>query len=93
MTAFEEAADKVTVKVALPTSSSTVTSLMDKLGVSSSSTMVNVPVASLMVALVGLDNVMVAVSLFSSKVSTKMGTLILAVVLPARIVTVPETAV
>ena len=44
-------------------------------------------------ALVGLDKVNIAVSLFSSKVSTDTGTLNVCVVLPAAIVTVPETAV
>ena len=62
---------------------------MDKLGVASSSTMVKVPVASLMVALVGLDKVSVEVSFTSSKVSTNTGTLKVCVVFPARIVTVP----
>ena len=48
---------------------------MDNVGASSSSVMVSVPVASLMVALLAFDNVSVAVSLTSSKVSTNTGTL------------------
>ena len=66
---------------------------MDNEGAVSSSTMVKVPVASLMVALVGLDKVSVAVSDASSKVSVETGTLKVAEVAPAAIVTVPETAV
>ena len=45
-----------------------------------------------MVAFDGLDNVIVAVSDASSKVSTKTGTLKVALVAPAAIVTVPEAA-
>ena len=95
MTSFEEAADKVTVNVALPPEPDSVydTSLIDRLGVSSSSVMVSVPVASLMVALLALDNVSVAVSLTSSRVSANTGTLNVCVVFPARIVTVPVEAV
>ena len=66
---------------------------LETVGSASSSTMVNVPVASLIEALLAFDKVSVAVSLLSSKVSTKIGTLIVAVVLPAAIVTVPEVAV
>ena len=66
---------------------------MDNEGAASSSTIVKVPVASLMVALVGLDKVSVAVSDASSNVSTNTGTLKVCVVFPARIVTVPEAAV
>ena len=66
---------------------------MDKVGAVSSSTMVKVPVASLMVALVGLESVIVAVSDASSKVSAETGTLKVAEVAPAAIVTVPEAAV
>ena len=47
---------------------------MDNDGISSS-TIVNVPVASLMVALLAFDNVSVAVSLTSDSVSTNIGTL------------------
>ena len=69
------------------------TSLMDRLGIASSSVIVKVPVASLMVALLAFDNVSVAVSDASSKVSTNTGTLKVCVVLPASIVTVPVEAV
>ena len=55
--------------------------------------MVNVPVASLIEALLAFDKVTVAVSLLSSKVSTKIGTVKVALVAPAEIVTVPELAV
>ena len=51
------------------------------------------PVASLMVALVAPDKVIVAVSDASSRVSTNTGTLKVAVVAPAAMVTVPEAAV
>ena len=66
---------------------------MDKVGAVSSSTIVKVPVASLMVALVGLESVIVAVSDASSKVSAKTPTLKVAEVAPAAIVTVPEAAI
>ena len=55
--------------------------------------MVSVPVASLMVALVAPDSVIVAVSDASSKVSAYTGTSNVALVAPAAIVTVPEAAV
>ena len=95
MTSFEEAADKVTVKVAFPAEpdSAYETSLMDKEGAASSSTILSVPLASLMVAFDGLDKVIVAFSRISSSVSTNTGTLNVCVVLPARIVTVPDAAV
>ena len=48
---------------------------------------------SLILALVGLDKVIVAVSLFSSVVSAKTGTLNVPVVEPADIVNVPDVAV
>ena len=46
-----------------------------------------------MVALLAFDNVSVAVSFPSSKVSTNTGTLNVCEVFPARIVTVPVEAV
>ena len=55
--------------------------------------MVKIPVASLIVALDGLDKVKVTVSLFSSVVSAKTGTLNVAEVSPALIVKVPLVAV
>ena len=54
---------------------------------------VNVAVESLIVALDAFDNVIVAVSLFSSVVSARTGTLKVPVVDPADIVNVPDVAV
>ena len=54
---------------------------------------VKVAVESLIVALVALDKVIVAVSLFSSVVSARTGTLNVPEVAPADIVNVPEVAV
>ena len=83
-----------TVNVALPALSlAVVTSLIERLGVPSSSVMVSVPVASLMVALAALDNVSVAVSLLSSVLSARIGTLKVPLVAPAAIVKVPLVAV
>ena len=48
---------------------------------------------SLILALVGLDKVIIAVSLFSSSASDKTGTLNVPDVAPADIVNVPEVAV
>ena len=70
-----------------------VTSPIDMVGAVSSSTIVSVPVASLMVALLAFDKVSVAGYDASSNVSTKTGTLKVALVAPAAIVTVPEAAV
>ena len=69
------------------------TSLIDNDGVASSSVIVNVPVASLMVAFVALDRVMVTVSFASSNASERTVTAIVPVVLPALIVKVPFVAV
>ncbi len=55
--------------------------------------MVRVPVASLMVAFEALDNVIVAVSLFSGALSASTGTVKVAVVSPASKVSVPLAAV
>ena len=55
--------------------------------------MVKVPVASLIVALLALDNVRVAVSLASSVVSASTGTVKVWVVVPAAKVRVPLEAV
>ena len=54
---------------------------------------VNVAVESLIVALDALDKVIVAVSLFSSVVSARTGTLNVPDVAPAEIVNVPDVAV
>ena len=54
---------------------------------------VKVAVESLIVAFVGLDKVIVAVSSASSSVSCKTGTLNVPDVAPAVIVNVPEVAV
>ena len=59
----------------------------------SSSVMVRVPVASLMVAFEALDNVIVAVSLFSGALSASTGTVKVAVVSPGSKVSVPLAAV
>ena len=74
--AVSDASDNVTVKVAFPAEPDSVyyTSLIDN-DVISSSTIVSVAVASLMVALLAFDNVSVAVSLTSDSVSTSIGTL------------------
>ena len=70
------------------------TSSIDRLGVSSSSTMVITPVGSpLIEAFVGLDNVTLTVSLGSSKLSPVTATSIVAVVDPAGIVIVPVPVV
>ena len=89
-----DAADKVAVKVALAAFSfEVVTSFIERDGAASSSVMVRVPVASLMVALLALDNVRVAVSLASSVVSASTGTVKVWVVVPAAKVRVPLEAV
>ena len=54
---------------------------------------VNVAVESLILAFVGVDKVIVAVSSFSSVVSARTGTLNVPVVEPADIVNVPDVAV
>ena len=66
---------------------------MLKLGAASSSVIVSVAVESLILALDAFDQVIVAVSLFSSVVSAKTGTLNVPVVDPADIVNVPDVAV
>ena len=63
------------------------------LGAGSSSVIVNVAVESLIVALDAFDNVIVAVSLFSSSESARTGTLNVPDVAPAEIVNVPDVAV
>ena len=89
-----EAADKVTVKVELAAlSSEVVTSSIESVGAASSSVMVSVPVASLMVAFEALDSVKVAVSLSSSVESLRTGTVKVPVVSPAEMVKVPLVAV
>ena len=70
-----------------------VTSAILKLGAASSSVIVNVAEGSLIDAFVGLDKVIVAVSLFSCVVSARIGTLNVPVVEPAAIVNVPDVAV
>ena len=70
-----------------------VTSAMLKLGVASSSVIVNVAVESLMVALDAFDNVIVAVSFASSRASARTGTLNVPDVAPSAIVKVPDVAV
>ena len=69
------------------------TSLIDNDGVASSSVIVNVPVASLIVAFEALDKVIVTVSLASSNESARTVTAIVPVVAPALIVKVPLLAV
>ncbi len=89
-----EAADKVTVKVELAAlSSEVVTSLIESVGAASSSVMVSVPVASLMVAFEAFESVKVAVSLSSSVESPRIGTVKVPVVSPAEMVKVPLVAV
>ena len=74
-------------------SSEVVTSAIDIEGASSSSVMVSVAAASLIVALEAPDKVSVAVSLFSSVESPRIGTVKVPVVEPAEIVKVPLVAV
>ena len=89
-----EAAERVAVKVALAALSlEVVTSLIESVGAESSSVMVSVPVASLMVAFEALDSVSVAVSLSSSVESLRTGTVKVPVVSPAEMVKVPLVAV
>ena len=70
-----------------------VTSAILKLGVASSSVIVSIAVESLIDAFVGLDKVIVAVSLASSSASANTGTLNVPDVAPADIVSVPDVAV
>ena len=63
--------------------------MIERDGVASSSVMVRVPVASLMVALEAFDNVTVAVSLASSVLSGSTGSVKVLVVWPAANVNVP----
>ena len=74
-------------------SSAVVTSAIVIVGAASSSVIVNVAVESLILALDAFDKVIVAVSLFSSRVSARTGTLNVPVVEPAEIVNVPDVAV
>ena len=94
MISLPEAAERLTVNVWLAAFSlDAVTSAIVKLGVASSSVIVNVAVESLILALDALDKVIVAVSLASSSESAKTGTLNVPEVAPADIVNVPEVAV
>ena len=77
----------------MPADSETVTSAIVSDGAASSSVMVSVPVVSLIVASVGFDSVIVAVSLASSVVSAKIGTLNVVVEAPAVMVAVPDVDV
>ena len=63
-----DAVESVTVKVALPAPSSTVTSLIEKLGGESLSVMVPTPWLSLIVALTRFERVTLKVSRASSSV-------------------------
>ena len=73
-TSWPDTSDNVTVKVALPAASVNVTSLIESVGGVSLSTIVKIPVASLMLALLALESVNVAVSFASSSVSARTGT-------------------
>ena len=64
--------------------------MIDKDGVASSSVIVKVPVASLILAFDALDKVRVTVSLFSSVLSPKTGTVNVFEVSPTSKVKVPE---
>ena len=68
-------------------------SIANVLDVSSSSVIVKVAVSSEKVELVALERVMVAVSLFSSVESARMGTLKVPEVSPAEIVRDPDVEV
>ena len=89
-----EASESETVKVALEAVSlEVVTSAIDSVGALSSSAMVSVAVSSEKVELVALERVKVAVSLFSSVESARMGTLKVPEVSPAEMVREPEVEV
>ena len=93
VTVNAEAVERVTViLVEVLLSSDVETSLIDKDGVSSS-VIVNVPVASLIVAFDAFDRVMVTVSFPSGDVSVRTVTGIVPVVAPALIVRVLLVAV
>ena len=68
-------------------------SIANVLDVSSSSVIVKVAVSSEKVELVALESVIVAVSLFSSVESARMGTLKVPEVAPAEMVREPEVEV
>ena len=68
-------------------------SIANVLDVSSSSVIVKVAVSSEKVELVALESVIVAVSLFSSVESARMGTLKVPEVLPAEMVREPDVEV
>ena len=88
-----EAADKETVNVALAAlSSAVITSSIDNAGGLSSSVIVKIPVLSPIVALTAFDKVKVTVSLFSSVVSDKTGTVKVFEVSPTPNKIVPELA-
>ena len=74
-------------------SSTLVTSAIDRLGGPSSSVIVKIAESSVIVEFVGFERVILAVSLFSSIESERMGTIIDPDVSPAEIVNVPEVAV
>ena len=85
----------VTVKFAfsVPVSPSvTVTSLIDSVGVGSSSVIVPTPVASAIAAFVAFERLTVYVSFASSRTSPTTGTVIVRVVTPAGKVSVPFVA-
>ena len=70
-----------------------VTSEIESVGPKSSSPIVKIAKSSEILALVALDRLILAVSLFSSIESERMGTIIDPDVSPAEIVNVPEVAV
>ena len=89
-----EAAERLTVRlVEAADSSEEAASAMDKLGAASSSVIVRVAVASVILAFVGLEIVTVIVSLFSSVESEAMGTVNVPLELPAVMESVPEVDV
>ena len=89
-----EASESETVKVALEAVSlDVVTSAMESVGALSSSAMVSVAVSSEKVELVALERVKVAVSLFSSVESARIGTLKVPEVSPAEMVREPDVEV
>ena len=91
---FAEASESETVKVAFAAFSfDVVTSAMESVGALSSSAMVSVAVSSEKVELVALERVKVAVSLFSSVESARIGTLKVPEVSPAEMVREPEVEV
>ena len=81
------------IDVLLSDSLTVVTSEIDRVGPKSSSLIVKTARSSEILALLAFDKLILAVSLFSSIASARMGTTIDPDVSPAKIVNVPDVAV